>query len=342
VTSTSDGSRPARSQCRRSAAILRSMVSRSARTLQPSPSSAAMRRVRRSPPPPTMTGSGPTGRGYEVVSGRDTRSPVYAFVPAAHSARIVSIPSASASIRSRTGGMRSPVRQVLALPPAGADPDERPAAAEHVERRGRLRHHARRPEGHRRHERAQPQWPVARVREPGKHAERYPWLGDRIPRPPHLRDLDQVVHERDALEASIARGLDGRHQPSGWVVPPRELRYLQDEAEFARPGLLHYRGLVRARGMAGLYRCLASRIVDGDGRDPSPPPRPRRRCRASSRVARRGPSPARAGPARGCAACRSPRQSGTESPPPGGRPPLPRRGTRDAGRPPGRACRSPS
>ena len=67
-----------------------------------------MRKVRRSPFPPTITGIDAAGRGYDVVSGRLTRSPAYALVPAAHSARIVSMPASSASSRSRAGGKGIP------------------------------------------------------------------------------------------------------------------------------------------------------------------------------------------------------------------------------------------
>ena len=42
-------------------------------TFQPSASSAAIRSVRRSPPPPTQIGSGRTGRGidHRVVQGEE-------------------------------------------------------------------------------------------------------------------------------------------------------------------------------------------------------------------------------------------------------------------------------
>ena len=67
---------------------------------------AAIRRVRRSPEPPTTTGIGAGGRGYDVVSGSPERGS--ALVPGAHSARIVTIAASSASSRSRGGGKASP------------------------------------------------------------------------------------------------------------------------------------------------------------------------------------------------------------------------------------------
>ena len=78
-----------------------------------------------------------------VAGSRSSRAatpaaPSYALVPGAHSARIVSMAVSSRSSRSRAGGNGRPNAEVLALPPAGADPAERPAAGDRVEGGGRL------------------------------------------------------------------------------------------------------------------------------------------------------------------------------------------------------------
>ena len=139
-----------------------------------------------------------------MVSGSTTPCPSYGLVPAAQSARIVTIAVSSRSSRSAGGRERQPEREVLALPPAGADAAERTAAADRVEGRDRLRGDARRAERHRRDQRAEPEPGV----EPGEHAEGDPGLGDRLPGGADLRDLDQVVHQGDAGEP----GLVGRQR----------------------------------------------------------------------------------------------------------------------------------
>ena len=97
---------------------------------------------------------------------------------------------------------RQPEREVFALPPPGPQAEEGPPAADGVERRGQLRRDPGGPERHRGHERAQPQVGV----EPGQQPERHPRLRDRLPGPVDLRDLDQVIHQRQPGAAGLVRG----------------------------------------------------------------------------------------------------------------------------------------
>ena len=144
----------------------------SERTLIASPSRAAIRRVRRSPPPPTMTGSGPTGR----------------------------------------------------------------------------------PERHRRAERPEPQ--------PGPErrqvAERHPRLGDRLPGPADLRDLDEVVHQRQTREAGRVGRLRHAAQPLRRLLAPREPGHLEDD--------LHPQGRTAVGRRRGRGRGRRGHRV-GSGRD---------------------------------------------------------------------------
>ena len=339
VTATSAGSRPTSRQCACSTSILRSRVSGSDGTLIPSASRAAIRRVRRSPPPPTMTGMRPTGRGYDVVSGSRTRSPSYAFVPGAHSARIVSIAASSVSSRSPAPGKGRPYAACSRSHQPAPMPDERPPAGQRVEGGGGLGGDPRRTERHRRHEGAEAQSGP----EPREQAERHPGLRDRLPGTADLGDLDQVVHQREPREPGLVGGERDPGQPGGRVLAPREPGDLQHDAQPLRRASLAVR--LRRRAATGAPARRPSR----------PRARPPRRARGPS-PHRRGPrrdggvplscagedrGRDRTGPARRCGAgtrrpgwpSRRPRPGGRRP----GRPPASARG----GRRRSRACRPP-
>ena len=111
----------------------------------------------------------------------------------------------------------------------GAQTAEGPAAGEHVERRGRLGDDARRAEGGRGAER--PELEVGAERR--QRSERHPGLGDRVPRPSDLRDLDEVVHQGHARETRVRRREGDAAQPVERVLAPREPPDLEDHP---RPG----------------------------------------------------------------------------------------------------------
>ena len=220
MTATSAGSRPTSSQCRRSTSVFAS--TRSTGTLQPSASRAAMRRVRRSPPPPTI--SEHVVHRSRVAGGLGQRRPVLRRTPWCRG------PTAPASSRSRSragraarrgGGNGRPNAEVLALPPAGADAAERASAGDRVEGGDGLGGDPGRPERHRRDQGAEPEVGV----EAGEQAERDPGLRDRLPGGADLRDLDEVVHQRDARRSrpGAAAGAMSTSQPSR-VLAPREPR----------------------------------------------------------------------------------------------------------------------
>ena len=66
--------------------------------------------------------------------------------------------------------------------------------------------------------------PVAQRRQV---TERHPRLGDRLPGPTHLRDLDQVVHQRETREAGGVGRLRHLPQPGRGVLAPGEARDLE-------------------------------------------------------------------------------------------------------------------
>ena len=126
---------------------------------------------------------------------------------------MVSMPSSSRSSRSRAAGNGTPKPACSRSHQPAPTPDERPAAAQRVEGGDRLGDDAGRPQRHRRDQGAETQAGV----EPGEQAERDVRLGDRLPRPADLGDLDQVVHQRDAGEAEPRRPPARRRvsQPAG-------------------------------------------------------------------------------------------------------------------------------
>ena len=222
-----------------------------------------MRSVR-SPPPPTMTGRSPTGRGYDVVSGSETRCPAYGLVPGAQRAFIVSIALLQrVESRSRRGKPEA-VCRVLAFPPARTDPDERPPTRQRRQRRRGLGRDARGAEGHRRDERPE----LEPRRRGGEGAERHPRLGDRVPGAADLRDLDEVVHECDAGEPGLLGGAGHVAQPGEQVTLGREARQLEHDAAQGRPvrRARRPRGGLPSRGV----RSVGRRLVRGDPDDLPP------------------------------------------------------------------------
>jgi hypothetical protein len=89
------------------------------------------------------------------------------------------------------------VRLVLPQPPPGAKPAEGAAVAERVQRRHSLGDDSWCAKRHWRHQRSEPKRGV-QARE---HAEGHVRLWYRLPGPVDLRNLDQVVHQCDAMEA---------------------------------------------------------------------------------------------------------------------------------------------
>ena len=148
------------------------------------------------------------GRGYDVVSGSVTRVAVVGL-GAGRPERPAGLDGRLEQVEPLAGRReRDPVRRVLAVPPAGADAEERPTAGERVEGGRGLGGDPGRAEGDRRAQRAERQAGV----EPGDQPEGHPRLRDRLPGGVDLRDLDQVVHQGDPGEA----GLVGRqrHRPA--------------------------------------------------------------------------------------------------------------------------------
>ena len=69
----------------------------------------------------------------------------------------------------------------------------------------------------------------------GQEAERDPGLGDRLPRRPDLRDLDEVVHQREAGQSDLVRCERDAAQPVGGILAPREAGDLEHDAGPAAP-----------------------------------------------------------------------------------------------------------
>jgi hypothetical protein len=147
---------------------------------------------------------------------------------------------------------------VLAAPPPGADATERAPAAQRVEGRDRFGEHAGGTVRHRGHERAEPK----SLRPSGEQSERHEWLGNRIPRPTDLRDLDQMVHERDPAEPGRLGRRRDRRQPPGGIPAPRELRDLEDELERDRRLPLRLQRLPRPDDVNRLWSRVVSEPDD--------------------------------------------------------------------------------
>jgi hypothetical protein len=137
---------------------------------------------------------------------------------------------------------------MLTIPPAGTQAAERSPAAERVQRRDRLGQQSGRAEGHRAHQGAQPH-PAG---DAGQQAERHPRLGDVLPGPADLGDLDQVVHQSDPVETGLRGSGGDAPQPLGRLVRPREPGDLQDEAQLRGGGALLRGGRGTARRVGGL------------------------------------------------------------------------------------------
>ena len=137
-------------------------------------------------------------------------------------------------------------------------PAERPAAGEHVERGDGLGQDSRR---------ARKVTGVTSVpsRSPGvqagQQAERHPGLGDGLPGPARLRDLDQVVHQRDAARSRPRwprRADGGAASRAGRPAQP-EPGHVQDEAQPGRAPRLARRRRAGCRGSARARRRAAGR-----------------------------------------------------------------------------------
>ena len=86
---------------------------------------------------------------------------------------------------------------VLLREPAQPEATDRPAVRQHVERGDRVGEHGRMTEERRRDEHAEPD-PLGDTGQPGERGVR---LGQVLPRRTDLRDLAQVVHHPDVLDA---------------------------------------------------------------------------------------------------------------------------------------------
>ena len=118
------------------------------------------------------------------------------------------------------------VRLVLSQPPAGAESAKGATVAERVEGCDGLGNDAWFAERDWGYQRAQPEVGV----QAGEQAEREPRLRYRLPRAVHLGNLDQVVHQGNAVEAD---GIGGKRQipkPAGRILGPRKPRDLQHDS----------------------------------------------------------------------------------------------------------------
>ena len=172
-----------------------------------------------------------------MVSGSRTRSPSYALVPGAQSARQVSIVVSSRSSRSAAAGKGSPYaacsrsHQPAPMPRNARPPESasRVAAAFAVTPAGRNVAGV--------HERAQLQPGV----QAGDQAEGHPGLGDRLPGGVDLGDLDQVVHQRQPGEPRLVRRQRHLAHPAARVLAPGEPRELEHHlAAVGRRGVLRF------------------------------------------------------------------------------------------------------
>ena len=156
--------------------------------------------------------------------------------------------------------------------------------------------------------------------------ERDPRLGDRLPRRPDLGDLDEVVHQRQAGEAGLVRGLRDVPQPAAGSSPQGKRETCRTTSSAGRAAL----GLAAAR----------------DARPPSGRRRRRRRRRPPStwsqpslvealshgaerlRAARSAPGQGPVGHERRCAGGTTPAGCRTRPRPPAVRPRAPVRASR--------------
>ena len=249
-------------------------------------------RARARPRPPTMIGSSPTGRGYS--SSPASRVAGSAFVPGrperAHD-RQAPFEVGDALAPRAEGDAEG---EVLAFPPAGADAAERPSAAERVERRRGLGQPPRDVQRQRADQRAElavaSAAPASRPSVThgsgiGSHAR------------PDLRDLDEVVHQRDAVEAGLSAAVSATEvsQPAGSASPHGK----RDTCSTNRSRRTAARPPASPRPVRPRQR---RRTRHGTTRVP-PLVAPSRRQRSSpGAVARPARPPARAGRAAGCAA----------------------------------------
>jgi hypothetical protein len=113
---------------------------------------------------------------------------------------------------------------MLAQPPAGTEPAEGAAIGEHIKRRDGLCDDAWFAKGDGGDESAQPKVGV----KTGEHAESDPRLGYRLPGTVHLGNLDQMIHQCEAVESDLISGQRQVAQPAGRIgFRPRKTRHLE-------------------------------------------------------------------------------------------------------------------
>ena len=124
------------------------------------------------------------------------------------------------------------VARVLDVVPGGAEPEDRPAAGQHVEGRRSLREQRRVAVRDAGHERAEPDTSGLA----GQRGKDRPALEHRIGNGTDARDLVQVVHHRDEAEARLLRGARLLDDPVEQVVVgcvrERVVRKMQAEPGF--------------------------------------------------------------------------------------------------------------
>ncbi len=126
---------------------------------------------------------------------------------------------------------------MLTLEPGRPDPAHGPAAGQHVEGGDHLAEQGHVAVGDPRDERPEP----GPVRDRRQVAERGVGLQHRVPLPPHLRDLDEVVHHPQGREARLLgrrRHLGEPRPDVGGAAFPREARQLETELQAHRVGIL--------------------------------------------------------------------------------------------------------
>ena len=249
VTATSAGSRPACSQLAAATpASLSSSTATSDGRLQPSASRAAIReralaaaadddRDRRTP--------GADSTWFPAAARARRGRPSYPAARARAASRSLSRAGRAGYAAAGTAARRRRARVPTSLPRC---------------RRTRGRRSAR--------PASPPSWPGCRaarkvtgltsVPEPqtgvqaGQQAEGHPGFGDRLPGTADLRDLNQVIHQRQAAESCLGGGNRYRLQPPGRIVGPAEPGDLEDELQPGRPVSCVLAAAAATRRMRGL------------------------------------------------------------------------------------------
>ena len=296
-----------------------------------------MRRVRRSPEPPTTTGIGADRSG---IAGGLGQRPAVAVVGLGagrpEGPHRLDRPARGRRAARGPAGTAMPNAACSRSHQPGADADEGTAAGQRRQGGGGLRGD-RRPDGRSPACTRVPSSQAA-CRAPASSAERHPRLGDRVPGPADLGDLDEVVHQRQAGEARPRRRRGRRRsarpagpRPTGSGTPAARPAGRGSALRSARVGGAAA-GIDGAAGLVG---------GDLDRRGPSPRASSRGLRRAPCAAGRRAPEPGPGGHARRCGGgtrrpgCRGRRR------PPAARTRGPRRARRAASSRRARGCRPP-